>query len=401
MLQSILTTCIESRAERLLDAAPEGLSRLAHAVLSDVEIFREFGPCDPLWLETKLAEGWAMLDRKPAFPAAPAEPVHLARDARVIVVGDWGTGLPAAQQVARRIAERLEEGRGREQHLIHLGDVYYSGWREEYETRFLPYWPLSRGETDVLCWALNGNHDMYSGGHGYFGFLLHDPRFRGHWVSGSDAQPPASFFSLENDAWQILGLDSAYTDHDLADPQTEWIAEKVRAAPGRRTMLLSHHQPFSAYELPSQAMTGKVQQALGGEHQLDAWIWGHEHRATVYADHLPPYLKLGACVGHGGVPQPMPDPPLGGAPERQPPADASAAAPAAAAPEAAAGYVPKSWALEETETADGNAWLRGGFAVLDFDEANLAIQYVDEHGQVNATVVLDAYGNASINPRVA
>lgn len=45
-LQSIISTCIESRADRLLKTAPEGLSRLAHAVLSDVEIFRAFGPCD-------------------------------------------------------------------------------------------------------------------------------------------------------------------------------------------------------------------------------------------------------------------------------------------------------------------------------------------------------------------
>ena len=377
MLQSVLSTCIESRADRLLDALPEGASRLAHAVLSDIEIFREFGPCDPLWLETKLAEGWAMIDRKPPFPSAPPAPVRLADDARVIVVGDWGTGLPCAQQVAAQIVERIDEARGREQHVVHLGDVYYSGWREEYDTRFLPHWPVQHDERDVLCWALNGNHDMYSGGHGYFGHLLHDPRFRGHWVSDPEKQTPASFFSLENDAWQILGLDSAYADHDLVAPQDQWLAEKLQAQ-GRRTMLLTHHQPLSAYETVSQAMTKKVAAVVLPEHTLDAWIWGHEHRCTIYAGELPPYLKFGSCVGHGGVPQPLPDPPLGAAPT---PPD---------------GYAPLTWALTEAETVDDNPWLRCGFAVLDFDGPRLEIRYIDERGVVNATAAFDADGKVSV-----
>jgi hypothetical protein len=67
----------------------------------------------------------------------------------------------------------------------------------------------------VLCWALNGNHDRYSGGHGYFGYLLHDPRFRGQWRGASADHTLSSYFSLENEDWQLLGLDSAYLNHDL------------------------------------------------------------------------------------------------------------------------------------------------------------------------------------------
>ena len=88
MLQSILTTCVETCTDRLVDAAPEGLARIAHAVLRDIDIFREFGPCDPLWIETKLAEGWSMIEGRPAFPSAPPPPVPLAEDARVILLGD-------------------------------------------------------------------------------------------------------------------------------------------------------------------------------------------------------------------------------------------------------------------------------------------------------------------------
>ncbi len=364
-LQSILTTCIESRFGQLLKDVPHGVERIAHALIGDDELFREFGPCDPLWMETKLAEEWAKIDLKPPFPDTPAGPVALADDARVILVGDWGTGLPGAAAVATQIAARIEQARGREQHVIHLGDVYYSGWREEYETRFLRYWPVAREEREVLCWSLNGNHDMYSGGHGYFGYLLQDPRFRGHWREGHPDETPSSWFSIENEHWQILGLDSAYHDHNLEDPQQQWLAGKL--SPTRRTLLLTHHQPFSAYEQVTQAMTEKVAAALDGR-PLDAWFWGHEHRCTIYPPGEPgeqrplPGLAFGSCVGNGGVPQILPDPPL---PEGT---------------KGVEGYAPLRWAYNGDEPADGNKWLRFGFAVLDFDGPRVDVEYVDEHG---------------------
>jgi hypothetical protein len=353
--QSVLSTCIEGRADSLLDAAPGGLEKVAHAVLRTLDIFREFGPCDPMWIETKIAEGIAMIDHKPPFPAEPAPAVPLAENARVLVVGDWGTGLPGAIAVGRRMREKIDEARGREQHVIHLGDVYYSGWREEYEDRFLPYWPVDAGESEVLSWALNGNHDMYSGGHGYFGFLLRDPRFRGHWLPTPNEHRSSSYFSIENDHWQLLGLDSAYADHDLAGDQARWIAEQL-GSPGRRTMLMTHHQPFSAYEPVGQLMTDQVKSAVG-EGKLDAWIWGHEHRCMVYQPDPAPYLSFGSCVGHGGVPRILPDP-APGAPQIK-------------------------WALETPDESEGNQWGRFGFAVLDFDGAAVRIQYVDETGTVN------------------
>ncbi|HXB65252.1 MAG TPA: metallophosphoesterase [Solirubrobacteraceae bacterium] len=373
-LQSVLTTCIETRFDDLLKALPEGPDRLWQAVLGDVEIFRKFGPCDPLWMETKLAEQLAQLDGRPAFPNTPAGPVALAADARVILVGDWATGLAGAQAVAAQIGARLDQGRGRAQHVIHLGDTYYSGWREEYETRYLPHWPVAREERDVLCWSLNGNHDMYSGGHGYFGYLLQDPRFRGHWLAGHSAPTPSSHFSLENEHWQVLGLDSAYDDHDLAGSQAQWVGDKLGA--GRRTMLLTHHQPFSAYEAVTQKMTKKVAPLFDAAKPLDAWFWGHEHRCTVYgggpeAPGRPvPWLRFGSCVGNGGVPQMLPDPPL---PEGKRDVE---------------GYAPLSWAYAGAEPAEGNQWLRFGFVVLDFDGPQVAVEYVDEHGNQAHRLVL-------------
>src|SRR5205807_54126 len=74
----------------------------------------------------------AALKDRPAFPSSPAPPVPLAADAQLIVVGDWGTGLPGAVAVAHRIREVLDASPWRQQHVIHLGNVYYSGTRREY-----------------------------------------------------------------------------------------------------------------------------------------------------------------------------------------------------------------------------------------------------------------------------
>jgi hypothetical protein len=356
IFQSTLSTCIESRAEQLLKDVPKGLERIAHAVLSTENVYREFGPCDPLWIETKISEGLAMLEHRPPFPSSPAPPMPLAEDARLIVVGDWGSGLPGAVAVAEQMARQIEPARGRDQHVIHLGDVYYSGWREEYETRFLPHWPVRSGDLQVLSWTLNGNHDMYSGGHGYFGFLLRDHRFRGQWLPEPAGQQSSSYFSLENDHWQILGLDSAYLDRDLAGDQAAWVGQKLDAT-GRKTMLLSHHQPFSAYEDVDQTLIDRLLPELDGR-VLDAWLWGHEHRCAVYASQPTDYLKFGSCIGHGGVPRLLPDP----TPKATP---------------------TLTWALDADEKEDGNRWGRFGFAILDFEGPAVRIQYIDETGQLN------------------
>jgi hypothetical protein len=181
LAQSALSRCIESRIGHVLEALPRGDSAIDRAIQAAVSLFRRFGPCDPGWIETKIGEGIALFEGRPEFPVQPAPPVPLGSNARVIVVGDWGTGLAGAiagGQQMRTVLESTEPNH--DCHVIHLGDVYYSGWPEEYEDRFLRYWPVDRDNQRVLSWSLNGNHDMYSGGHGYFHVLLRDPRFRGH-----------------------------------------------------------------------------------------------------------------------------------------------------------------------------------------------------------------------------
>src|SRR5207245_6553678 len=108
LAQSALSRCIESRIQHVLDALPHGDDAIDHAIEAAVNIFRRFGPCDPGWIETKIAEGIALLEGRPDFPNQPAPLAPLAPNARVIVVGDWGTGLAGAIQVGQQMRTALE-----------------------------------------------------------------------------------------------------------------------------------------------------------------------------------------------------------------------------------------------------------------------------------------------------
>ena len=353
LLQSTLTDCITSRFEDLVKPLPPGESSFADFALREGDVFRKFGPCDARWVESVISKGLSFLHNKPDFIDDPPD-VAIADDVRLVVVGDWGTGLAGAQAVGRQMAAKIEEGRreNREVHILHLGDVYYSGWKEEYEARFMPYWPVRSAAEAVPSWALNGNHDMYSGGHGYFGYLLRDPRFAG--------QRGSSYFCLENSNWQLLGLDSAFVDNDLAGKQAEWVAGK-QGEP-RKTMLLTHHEPFSAFiDVGTPPLVKRLEQAFRVR-PVEAWLWGHEHRCCTYDPEPRAYLGFGSCIGHGGVPvlHEKGDPPAGVA-----------------------------WRAEQYEDVVGDEWQLFGFAVLDFDGPKIDIRYYSQLGgePVNSTTI--------------
>lgn len=138
-------------------------------------------------------------------------------------------------------------------------------------------------------------------------------------------------------------------------------------------MLLTHHQPFGAYDdTVGQSMTDKVKAVVAESRPLDVWIWGHEHRCTIYGDNPKRYLKIGFCSGNGGVPQLLPDPPRPGTPAADDPQHAAL-----------------TWAYQGAEQADGNDWLRFGFAVLDFDGPSMNLRYFDERPNEATNVTMD------------
>ena len=143
-----------------------------------------------------------------------------------------------------------------------LGDIYYGGTKAECDA-FLRLWPFHVNPADAssaistgTSLALNGNHEMYSGGESYFNTIL------------PALGQTQSFFCLENQYWRMIGLDTAYAGGHLRpsspdDPittQWNWLIEILRDRPKRANIFLTHHQPVSAHTAEwtdSQAFQGR------------------------------------------------------------------------------------------------------------------------------------------------
>ena len=338
---------------------------------------------DPRWLANLVVE---VLERVAlgtyAFNERPARlPVH--EEARVVVVGDWGSGLLGALRVAEQmriqVVEALEQGR--QVHVVHLGDVCtYAGEKREYRHNVLAKgrWPVTKRQArggHVYSWALNGNHDMFSGGRHYFETMLHDPRFRLQKGGGK----PTSYFVLHSVCWNIIGLDTAWRTEllttggiaELKDPQADVVAQVVAEDPKRSTLLLSHHQLTSIYDPTriGKELPDKLKPVLG-EGRVKAWIWGHEHRAMGFKEY--DGVQFPRCLGHGGMLTRYPSTPPALLPDGpRPPVSLWEAKP------------------DPPLDVDGEEYYRNGFAVLDLHGSEIEVRYFDDYGQVVHT---EAFG---------
>lgn len=215
------------------------------------------------------------------FLAAAPEPEPFDNTIRVAMLGDWGTGLYGAPVCARSIEQ---DPKGYKL-AVHLGDVYYAGNKGEVQERFLDLWPQN---SVAVNRAINSNHEMYTGGHGYFQLTL------------SKFNQAASYFAFQNDHWMLVGLDSAYKEHDLAGDQAAWLRNIIANAADRKIILMSHHQPISRLENQGPKLVEKLGEFLNAK-KVFAWYWGHEHRCMLYDKH-PAWEMYGRTVGHGGFP---------------------------------------------------------------------------------------------------
>lgn len=371
---------MQAMYEQALDQDPEDILRgfddhpsgpLATKQLSswgEAEGWGDFGSWDPKFVTGFLKALAEHLDARIAFqlPASPPRPCKLDDDARVVLVGDWGTGGAIADEVAERIHDELVGAGDRQTHVVHLGDVYYAGTRWEAEHRFLPHWPVRPDEArHHHSWCLNANHDMYAAGEGLFDVILADPRFGKQLTEDGQA---SSQFHLLGDRWQILGLDSAWklTGYGIDDlkghagyfgiQQRDWLAD-VAGSKSTSTVLLTHHPPFTREHAGSDgvATAGNLLEQTSfvrGGSGLAAWFWGHEHRCLTYGSREG--VGYAACIGHGAIP--------------------SAARPSL--------VEPPEWELTATwEEDDGDEWRRSGFAVLDLAPEMATVRYIDHLGQ--------------------
>lgn len=171
LLQSFLAEQADSSGK----VAPVGAgAREAVFDRSDVGWVRAFLP----WAREKLD-----IPKRLPRPSFADDALVLPSTASVGLLGDWGTGLYGAPACAHSI---LRDGGYHA--LVHLGDVYYSGTRREVRRHFLDLWPRVPNAINRAC---NSNHEMYSGGEGYFGETL------------LDFQQPSSTFLLENSHWVL------------------------------------------------------------------------------------------------------------------------------------------------------------------------------------------------------
>src|SRR5262245_37777471 len=157
---------------------------------------------------------------------------------RIALFSDWGTGRYHSRYITQEI--RL----WRPEYAIHLGDVYYVGSPFEFSSYVTS--DVDRLSQDgARVFLLNGNHEMYDG-HEYFDYIA-----RRHSTPYPVRQEQeGSYFCLTAPAYQVIGLDTAYDwkhDGQLMDaPQGEWLRRRVvdGHGQGRRSILLSQHEPF-------------------------------------------------------------------------------------------------------------------------------------------------------------
>jgi hypothetical protein len=339
-------------------------SSLGPAPVRAMDLFggSEYENLDPRWLKSLFNR---LVSEPVPFPNHMTRKINpvltLGNEIRIAIAGDWGTGNESSHKISRRMDDLAPH------HTIHLGDVYYSGTHEEERKNFVGSWPPGR-DPQAPSFALNGNHEMYSGGAGYFIDVLGSSEFKG--------QQGLSYFALMNDHWAIIGLDSAYHARDFLfqhgfideEIQLRWLREvgHMARSGGKRIIVLSHHQPI---DLRSEERSTVFQQPLfdqvvdaleGGP---DYWYWGHVHAGIAFEPVQTSKGRIvrGRCVGHGGVPY----------------------APYPAAAEFGGAQVKVAW-VETEKAGDPEEERRAlnGFLLMTLAQGQITEEFRDENGNL-------------------
>ena len=368
-------------------------------VFSSIPSLQGYGDRNPIWIVTLIEQGvyalgsffkqvhedvdgrkeplissilreWKNLrfERAP-YPAGTPQLVKLPPNAKVALLADWGGDNPAARHIASVVRRQQSTL------AIHLGDIYYGGVKTECET-FLQLWPFQTnsrypelGVPPGTSYALNGNHEMYSGGEAYFDVVLK-----------AFAQPQP-FFWLETDYWRIIGLDTAYAGGRLKpsgidDPistQWNWLVGLLRNSGKKKNIFLTHHQPVSAHKdefQDSEQLRKDIADLLAIEgitpDAIFGWFFGHEHRCALYKD---TELAFNArLIGNGCIPHEV-----------------------QAEKQADPGCTPVDF-FNKRQTAPDSGAAVSMFAKLSFMEPSpqLLIEYIDEDYEVWGSEVWDA-----------
>lgn len=319
-------------------------------------------------LLTSFLKEWKELrfERAPYPPGTPTT-IRLSDNTTIALLADWGGDNPAARHVASIVQKHSPTL------AIHLGDIYYGGVASECDT-FLQLWPFQTnsrypriGIPPNTSLALNGNHEMYSGGESYFDIVL------------KAFGQPQPFICLENEHWRLIGLDTAYSagrikpegPDDRIAAQWNWLISLLKNRAKKANILLTHHQPVSAhtpeYE-DSEALRRDIADLMSvdgiGEEAIFGWFFGHEHRCAIYEDTALPYNAR--LIGNGCIPHEV---------QREKAADP--------------GCTPFV-GVNQRQDARGSGAAVSMFAELNFGGTQLIIRYIDEDNVVWGSELWDA-----------
>ncbi len=279
---------------------------------------------------------------------------------RIAIIGDIGTGTDVAAAVLVSLLSFKPDA------ILHVGDVYYSGTRFEFEHRYTGLFEtvFKSEKHRAPVFGVPGNHEYFTGNVSYFETLD-----SGALALHKNQHQQASYFCLRSadDGWQFLGMDTGYNGHYMAvtpeaqqkaldiihakhlkgdpseadlpiqlppppgpmvtlrDDEVEWQLDKMDRFSGR-SILLSHHQLYSAVQTVGVAQSGAsdmnrawintaIWKQLGSRFgsKVAAWIWGHEHNLGIFEDNYRPSgwpapdgvyntLPKGRCAGHAAIP---------------------------------------------------------------------------------------------------
>lgn len=233
----------------------------------------------------------------------------------IALAADWATYTTESIRIADEIKKRSPD------YTIYLGDTYYVGAPFEINANFVETGsPWVRGK--VGSFAILGNHEMYARGDAFFDKLL--PSLGILDSAGKFDAQKAGFFCLENEYWRILGLDTGYhsigripvfelfkwfaPDCHFDKILMKWLKEKLHLddpLDKRGLLILTHHQYITAFKGEDEyAVPARQLAALIGTERPVLWIWGHEHKLSIFekAQLNNGVTAYGRCIGHGGMP---------------------------------------------------------------------------------------------------
>jgi len=303
------------------------------------------------------------LQEKAMFPTVDendfqAQVTIIPDTCKLMLMADWGANNDHAANIRDLIKNETADTKV-PVYVVHLGDIYYSGTHSECTT-FMRNWPLrdSTGPIKGHSFTLNGNHEMYTGGDGYFNTVL--PQFGQR----------ASYFVLRSPKWNFFGLDTAYVPGRFHDPsdarlgkQWKWLQNQMDGSVDRKHIFLTHNQPCSANlkeHNDGKSLRDQIVELQAGQRRpIEGWFFGHQHKCYIYEDERLPYRAR--LIGHGSFPHDIQT-------EKYPDNDES-------------GKPLMAFAQLKYRGCEGGL-AYSGYVSIDVTNDMLSVRYVDEDGEL-------------------